>query len=103
MRPEPEVGASELELAELSVGGARVRVLSFDRLPGWIERRLTEAERAVLELILDDVAPAEIARRRSTSARTVANQLASIYRNLGVLSRTELMALLGQPEPPLPR
>ncbi len=37
---------------------------------------------------------AEIARRRTASPRTVANQAASIFRKLGLNSRSELCALV---------
>jgi DNA-binding NarL/FixJ family response regulator len=58
--------------------------------------RLTSAEIAVAELAVAGLGNAEIGRRRGTSERTVANQLASIYRKLGVGSRTELVAHLGE-------
>ena len=35
---------------------------------------------------------AEIAARRGTSVRTVSNQLAALYRKLGVRGRSELVA-----------
>ena len=37
---------------------------------------------------------AQIARARGTSARTVANQVASVFVKLGVASRRELLAKL---------
>jgi DNA-binding CsgD family transcriptional regulator len=54
--------------------------------------QLTEAEHAVAILAIDGRSSAEIASIRVTSVRTVANQLASIYRRLGVKSRRELVA-----------
>src|SRR4051812_22557203 len=53
---------------------------------------LSPSERAVCELIASGASNAEIARARKTSARTVANQLASAFRKLGVSSRFELIA-----------
>jgi DNA-binding NarL/FixJ family response regulator len=53
---------------------------------------LTSAERQVVEHVLSGRSNAAIARARSTSSRTVANQLAAIYRKLGVSSRWELAA-----------
>jgi DNA-binding CsgD family transcriptional regulator len=41
---------------------------------------------------------AEVAIRRGTSPRTIANQLASVLRKLGVGSRYELAAALTQAE-----
>lgn len=55
---------------------------------------LTDAEHEVARDAIDGLSNAEIARRRGRSARTIANQLASIYRKLGVTSRCELAALL---------
>ena len=54
--------------------------------------RLTDAERATIQLALVGLRNSEIATRRSVAARTVANQLASAYRKLGVGSRAELAA-----------
>jgi DNA-binding NarL/FixJ family response regulator len=55
---------------------------------------LSDAERAVVTGILGGKRIAAIARERGTSPRTVANQLASIYKKLGVSSRREAIALL---------
>ncbi len=56
---------------------------------------LTAAQRAVLVLLAEGLGNAEIAKRRKTSPRTVANQVASLLRALGCASRAEL-ALLGR-------
>jgi len=53
---------------------------------------LTPAERAVAREVLEGHSNAEIARRRNSSPRTVVNQLAAVYRKLGVSSRAELAA-----------
>ncbi len=53
---------------------------------------LTPSERAILSLVLAAKRHTEIARNRETSPRTIANQIASIYRKLGVSSRAELAA-----------
>jgi DNA-binding CsgD family transcriptional regulator len=55
---------------------------------------LSEAERAVLSLVLAGLGNAEIAKRRGRSPRTIANQVASIFRKLSVSSRFELLAAL---------
>jgi DNA-binding CsgD family transcriptional regulator len=67
------------------------RVLSIDAaaLDG-----LSKGERAVVALAVFGLSNQEIARRRGSSPRTVANQLASAYRKLGVGSRAELLAQL---------
>ena len=55
---------------------------------------LSDAERAVVTGILGGKRIAAIARERGTSPRTVSNQLASVYKKLGVSSRREVIALL---------
>lgn len=51
---------------------------------------LTSAEKEIVVHVLEGRSNAEIARARGTSARTVANQLAAVFRKLGVQSRSEL-------------
>jgi DNA-binding NarL/FixJ family response regulator len=53
---------------------------------------LTNAERAVAKLVARGATNDEIARARKTSLRTVANQIASIMRKLGVASRVAIAA-----------
>lgn len=55
---------------------------------------VTAAERVVLGLAAAGLSNAEIAARRGVSPRTVANQIASLFRKLGVHSRLELQAWL---------
>jgi DNA-binding CsgD family transcriptional regulator len=55
---------------------------------------LTDAEREVARLAASGSSNAAIARCRKVSPQTVANQLSSIYRKLGVASRIELAARL---------
>ncbi|MDX2051288.1 MAG: LuxR C-terminal-related transcriptional regulator [Polyangiaceae bacterium] len=52
---------------------------------------LTEAEREVVRAVLEGRRNAEIARARGAASSTVANQLQSIYRKLGVSNRRELI------------
>lgn len=59
---------------------------------------LSPAEREVTGRLLDGHDNARIARERGTSLRTVANQVASIFRKLGVSSRGELAARLYAPQ-----
>jgi DNA-binding CsgD family transcriptional regulator len=69
--------------------------LAMARLtPASASAGLSDAERAVVTGILGGKRIAAIARERGTSPRTVANQLASIYKKLGVSSRREAIALL---------
>ena len=55
---------------------------------------LTASERAVVDLVCAGLTNAEVAARRGCSSRTVANQLASIFKKVEVGSRHELIALL---------
>ncbi len=57
---------------------------------------VTAAERVVLGLAAAGLSNAQIAARRGVSPRTVANQLASAFRKLGVRSRLELEARLAR-------
>ena len=53
---------------------------------------LTPAEHAIMAPLLAGASNAEISRERGTSVRTVANQVAVIFRKYGVSSRGELAA-----------
>jgi DNA-binding CsgD family transcriptional regulator len=80
------------------IGGDRFVLLSWpasERRP-LPAGRVTPAEREVIELALEGLSNEEIARARGTSAGTVANQLASIYRKLAVGSRSGLSAWAGR-------
>jgi DNA-binding CsgD family transcriptional regulator len=57
-------------------------------------RGLTRAERAVHALLVAGHRRKEIAARRGTAEGTVAKQVQSIYRKLGVRGRRELVALV---------
>ncbi len=69
-------------------------VLSRPIEPASLPIELSDAEADVARRILAGEANETIARARGTSLRTVANQVASIFRKLGVASRTELVAKL---------
>lgn len=70
-------------------------VLSFPVAAASLPDQLTDAERVVLRELLAGKRNAEIARSRGTSPRTVANQISSLYRKLGVASRAEIAARFG--------
>jgi DNA-binding CsgD family transcriptional regulator len=53
---------------------------------------LSAAELEVFELIIGGASNREIAERRRTSIRTVANQVASVFAKAKVSSRAELIA-----------
>ena len=77
---------------EVVLGGDKFVVLST---PLADIEELTPAETQIACDVLDGLSTAAIGRKRGTSARTVANQLASIYRKLAINSRAELAAILG--------
>jgi DNA-binding CsgD family transcriptional regulator len=54
---------------------------------------LSPTEREIVELLQRGCSNSEIARLRSVSPQTVANQLASAFRKLNVGSRRELLAV----------
>jgi DNA-binding CsgD family transcriptional regulator len=73
------------------------RVVSIDEA---LLAPLSVAERAVVGLAVLGLSNQDIASRRGSSARTVANQLGSAYRKLGVSSRAELVARLQEAASP---
>lgn len=96
------VAPAGLESWTLSFGGDEYVVLSFPSPPAeWAG--LTAAEAGVLEEILAGRSNREIAQGRAASVRTVANQVASILRKLGVRSRYELVSRLAGGRTPAAR
>lgn len=71
---------------------AVVRVAPSNELN--VVSRLTSAELEVALWVAQGMSNRDVASRRRTSERTVANQLASIFRKLGVGSRAALAACL---------
>jgi len=82
----------ELRVGSLEVGGEVLALFDWPVAPR-LPALLSSAEREVAELALRGLSNDEIAQARGTSARTVANQLASVYRKLGIGSRLQLFAL----------
>jgi DNA-binding CsgD family transcriptional regulator len=80
--------------------GGDTAILSFSVPHGSPAPAFSSAEAEVLICILQGHTNAAIAGLRGTSPRTVANQVASIFRKVGVSSRLELMTktlLFGEP------
>ncbi len=72
--------------------GSDYLILSYP-VPRWsIPEVLSPAEVLVAERLLAGETCAQIAHGRGTAARTVANQIANIFRKLQVTSRLELAA-----------
>ncbi len=95
-RPAPSLPVPEmLEASRLDPPCEEFALLSWPMEPVVLPAgKLTAAETAIAELAIAGVSNGEIARARGRSVRTVANQLASIYRKLAVGSRSELAAYL---------
>lgn len=81
-------------LEENRIGGFRVWSIEIDAVK--LPDSLSAAEGEVAELVLAGKTNQEVAELRATSVRTVANQLASIYKKLGVNSRSELASRLAE-------
>jgi len=80
------------DLIALESDDGKLAVLSFT-LPGDSTINLTSAESDVARHILAGRSNSEIAALRRCATRTVANQVASLFRKLGVRSRLELVTL----------
>jgi DNA-binding NarL/FixJ family response regulator len=91
----PEIAPPNgLRAARFALGAREVVVLSYPTGKLRIPDTLSPAERDVTLALLSGATNAEIAAERGVAVRTVANQVASIFRKLGVSGRTELAAKL---------
>jgi DNA-binding NarL/FixJ family response regulator len=77
---------------ESADGVHRIVTLHSPRL--WLAERLSQSETEVALLRIQGSTQSAIAAARGRAAQTVANQIASVYRRLGVSDRCELVALL---------
>jgi DNA-binding NarL/FixJ family response regulator len=75
----------------VALGRSDVVALYCSEAAPWAPE-LTRAEREVLSGVIRGKSNREIAVYRDTSTRTVANQVASLFKKFGVASRTELSA-----------
>ena len=97
--PPPDVPPPRgLEAKRMTFLGDERLVLSFPLDAPVVPATLTKAEQAVAVLVLEGRTDAEIAEVRGVSKRTVANQIASVFRKLNVSSRVELAARLREAE-----
>jgi DNA-binding NarL/FixJ family response regulator len=81
---------SDLRAITFQGDGVRYLMLSFPVQGGEPAPQLTAAEREVLQAVLDGRTNASIARDRGTAVRTVANQVAALFRKFGASSRLDL-------------
>ena len=86
----------DLDVLRFSIGCDDYVVLTFRSPDGKgrapVPACLTASERAILPLVLHGHSNYAIAELRGTSVSTIANQIYSIYRKIGVKSRRELKA-----------
>jgi DNA-binding CsgD family transcriptional regulator len=94
--PEPdfEQPRAAVALVSLPLGGRRAFIIDVADEALRMPDGLTAAECDIVTLLLQGLSTGDIARLRERSYRTVANQLAAIYRKAGVASRAELVARL---------
>lgn len=80
--------------AELNYGFERLLVLGVRRPETVLSERLSPAEYETLCLLAEGFSYAHIAHSRRVAGRTVANQVASVFRRLGISGRSELREFL---------
>jgi DNA-binding CsgD family transcriptional regulator len=73
-----------------------ILVVSFTRPELRLEHMMSASEYEVACLCTEGCTHEEMALRRGTSRRTVANQLASVFRKLGVSGRSEFLARIAR-------
>jgi DNA-binding CsgD family transcriptional regulator len=75
--------------------GVPYAVVGAARTEWRLRNVLSDAEFKVVRALVEGFSHVEIARERGTSRRTIANQLATAFRRIGVSSRGELLHRLG--------
>ena len=90
--------SSPFSLLEIDTAGFHAVVIKIDdhrpAAADGSKESLTQAETEVARAAVSGLSNREIATQRGSAARTVAVQLRSIYRKMGISSRTELAALI---------
>jgi DNA-binding NarL/FixJ family response regulator len=86
--------------ATLAVRDLELRVMATRRPEGTLAGRMPGAELEVIRGLVEGLSYEELARRRGTSRRTVANQISAAFRRLNVSGRNELVQVLFAREPP---
>jgi DNA-binding NarL/FixJ family response regulator len=78
----------------VSHDGRQLCVIGVSRPDRALDRVLPSAELAVIRSLVEGLAYEEIAQRRGTSTRTIANQISAVFRRLRVSGRNELVQRL---------
>jgi DNA-binding CsgD family transcriptional regulator len=82
--------------ATFRLGGEEHLILAMERVETQWLAQLSRAEAEVLALLLKGYSYAGIGASRDASSRTIANQVASIFRKFGVSGRLELLATIAR-------
>jgi DNA-binding NarL/FixJ family response regulator len=90
----PRRTAAEFRISRFDCGDAHYVVVSVRRPDTTLPSPLSDAEAAVIHELVSGLSYADIAEKRATSVRTVANQIAAAFRKLGVSGRQSLMERL---------
>lgn len=85
-----------MRITRVTIDGVEYAIVAAEDLLR-VRWALTPAEVQLAAELIEGRSNAEIARLRKRSINTVRNQLAALYRKLGVGSRREAMVLLLQP------
>ena len=72
------------------------RLVQIRRPERYFAGLLPPAEEAIVRLLAEGKSYSEMASIRRTSLRTIANQVASVFRRLGISGRPELLCLLAE-------
>jgi DNA-binding CsgD family transcriptional regulator len=83
-----------VRVSTVTIGGVRHAIIAMEPGKSFGQWRLTPAEAQLAADLLDGASNAELARRRRRSINTVRNQLAALYRKLGVTTRREAITVL---------
>jgi DNA-binding CsgD family transcriptional regulator len=88
LAPSERAPVASVRSTEITVDGRRCLLVcaSFSAHPAWAS--LSASQHEIVELLLSGCEREEIARRRGTSTRTIANQVAGLFRKLGVSGKT---------------
>jgi DNA-binding NarL/FixJ family response regulator len=87
-------GPTLARCATLVVREMEVRVMATQRPDGSLAGRIPSAELDVVRGLVEGLSYDDLARRRGTSRRTVANQISSAFRRFNVSGRNELVHYL---------
>lgn len=91
----PTAAGVRARVADVQAGAELLRVVAWEPPAASATLRgLSPSEHAVVEAVVAGLSNTAIARARGTSDRTVANQVAAVFKKLRVNSRSELVRLL---------